>query len=105
MSLLIQIGIACLLGTVAFTVWAGLQASAHGGQTMRDSIIESWTNIAIGFAINYVANLLILPLAGLPVSASGAFWIGAIFTGISVARSFALRRWFNLKMLRKQSHK
>ena len=100
MSTLIWLGLASLLFTAGFTLWAAAVESSHGGQTMRHSIMECWANIAIGFGINYAANLFVLPLAGLPVSAGGAFWIGAIFTGISVMRSFILRRWFNKKMIK-----
>ena len=32
---------------------------------------------------------------GLAVTAGDAFWIGVIFTAISLARSYVLRRWFN----------
>jgi hypothetical protein len=41
----------------------------------------------------------VLPLAGFHISAGGAFWIGVIFTAISVLRSFVIRRWFNIKMI------
>ena len=64
-------------------------------QTRTGSFVEAWANIAVGFGINYAANLAVLPLFGLPVTASDAFWIGVIFTGISLARSYVLRRWFN----------
>jgi hypothetical protein len=99
MSNLILIGLICAVITIVFTVWAAFSESQHGGQSMRDSITETWTNIAIGFGINYIANLLVLPLAGFHISAGGAFWIGVIFTAISVLRSFVIRRWFNIKML------
>jgi hypothetical protein len=64
-------------------------------QTRFGSFVESWANIAIGFAINFTANLLILPLFGLPVTPGDAFGIGLVFTGISLARSYLLRRCFN----------
>ncbi len=99
--MLITLGLASIAFTVAFTVWAAFTESRHGGQSMRDSIAETWTNIAIGFAINYAMNMAILPMAGLPVSAGGAFWIGAIFTGVSVLRAFVLRRAFNRRMVRR----
>jgi hypothetical protein len=89
------IGIASILFVALFTVWAGIRSSLHGGQTMRGSICEAWANILIGFGINFAANLIVLPLAGLPVTAAGAFWIGCIFTAISIVRSFGLRRVFN----------
>lgn len=64
-------------------------------QTRMGSFAEAWANIAIGFAINFTANLLILPLFGFNVTGSQAFGIGVIFTGISLVRSYILRRWFN----------
>jgi hypothetical protein len=64
-------------------------------QTRLGSFIESWANVAIGFAINWCANMLILPLFGFHVTGAQAFGIGVIFTVISVVRSYALRRVFN----------
>lgn len=64
-------------------------------QTKLGSFAEAWANIAIGFAINWTANMLVLPHFGFDVSASQAFWIGVVFTGISLIRSYILRRWFN----------
>jgi hypothetical protein len=57
---------------------------------------EAWANIAIGFTINYCANLLILPLFGFKsLTPRTNFIIGLIYTGISLVRSYVLRRWFN----------
>lgn len=64
-------------------------------QTQLGSFVEAWANIFVGFSINYAGNMLILPLFGLNVTYGNAFWIGVIFTGISLARSYVLRRWFN----------
>ena len=64
-------------------------------QTKLGSLAEAWANIAVGFAINWCANMTILPLFGFRVSGGAAFEIGLIFTVISLARSYALRRWFN----------
>ena len=64
-------------------------------QTKLGSFVEAWANIAVGFGINFTANLLVLPLFGLAVTASDAFGIGVIFTVISLVRSYVLRRWFN----------
>lgn len=72
--------------------------SVRGGvmsQTRLGSFVESWANIGIGFAINWSANMLVLPLFGFAVTGGQAFGIGVIFTGISLARSYCLRRWFN----------
>ena len=59
------------------------------------SFYEAKANVLIGFAINWVANLVILPLYGFPVSGRQAFSMGLLYTGISLARSYALRRAFN----------
>jgi hypothetical protein len=64
-------------------------------QTRLGSLIEALMNVVIGFSINYVANLLIFPLFGMHISLSDNFWMGMIYTAISIARSYVIRRWFN----------
>lgn len=64
-------------------------------QSRLASLVEASTNVAIGFAINMGANLLVLPAFGYPVTAADAFGIGLVFTAISVLRSYMLRRAFN----------
>lgn len=66
-------------------------------QSRTGSLIEALTNTAIGFGINYAANLLIFPLFGMHISLANNFLLGFIYTGISIARSFCLRRLFNAK--------
>jgi predicted DNA-binding transcriptional regulator AlpA len=74
------------------------------GQSKKGSMAEAWMNIAIGFTINYIANLCIFPLFGFHISLEANFLMGVIYTGISLARSYVLRRWFNKLTLRKASH-
>jgi hypothetical protein len=65
-------------------------------QTKLGSIAEAWANIAVGFGINFTANLFILPLFGFKgLTVRNNFIIGLIYTVISLARSYVLRRWFN----------
>jgi uncharacterized membrane protein (DUF485 family) len=64
-------------------------------QTKLGSFTEAWANIAVGFGINFAANLVVLPWFGHDVTAGDAFGIGIVFTAISLARSYVLRRWFN----------
>lgn len=64
-------------------------------QTKTGSLAEALANIAVGFGINWTANMLVLPMFGFDVTAADAFGIGLVFTAISLARSYALRRWFN----------
>ena len=67
-------------------------------QTRLGSLIEAFMNVAIGFAINFVANMLILPLVGFHITPGQNLFIGVLYTVISVARSYVIRRWFNAKL-------
>lgn len=65
-------------------------------QTRTASFAEAWVNIAIGFIINWTCNMVFLPLFGFDtLTAVKAFWIGCVFTGVSLVRQYILRRWFN----------
>lgn len=64
-------------------------------QTKLGSWLEAWANIFVGFGINFIANLIVLPAFGMPISAVTAFHVGLVFTGISLARTYLLRRAFN----------
>lgn len=70
-------------------------------QTRRDqpwhmSLIEAITNVSVGFIISLVATFTVLPMFGYDVGTYEGFWITCIFTGISIIRSYTLRRLFNL---------
>ena len=69
------------------------------GQKKSHSALEAIFNTVIGFGISMVANLIVLPIFGYKVGVSQAFWIGIIFTLISIVRSYVLRRLFNRIML------
>lgn len=65
-------------------------------QTHFGSFVESLANIAIGFSVNFTANMLILPLFGFHTLTLGKnFVIGLLYTVISLVRSFVIRRYFN----------
>jgi hypothetical protein len=65
-------------------------------QTKSGSFVEALANLAVGFSINWTCNMLILPLFGFQsLTAGKAFGIGLAFTGVSLARQYVLRRWFN----------
>jgi hypothetical protein len=69
-------------------------------QTRLSSFIEAWINVALGFGINFCANLLILPLFGFHITLSENFVMGLLYTVISVVRSYCVRRWFNARIKR-----
>lgn len=64
-------------------------------QTKLGSFYEACINVAIGFGINFAANLVILPLFGFNITLADNFYIGLLYTVVSVARSYVVRRWFD----------
>lgn len=65
-------------------------------QTRKGSAAEALTNILIGFPINFLCNIVILPFTwdNEHVIRSG-FITGAVFTVVSFVRQVYIRRWFN----------
>ena len=64
-------------------------------QSRLNSAFEAVTNVAIGYLVSVLANVLILPLFGYNVTIADSFAIGLAFTAVSLVRSYALRRAFN----------
>ncbi|WP_045859569.1 DUF7220 family protein [Teredinibacter purpureus] len=67
-------------------------------QTKLGSLIESLINIAIGFSINFTANLTLFPIFGWEISIAQNIGLGACYTAISIVRSYCIRRWFNARL-------
>ena len=70
-------------------------------QTKKQSLIESITNVAIGYIVAVISNAAILPLFGVNLAFSDSMLIAVWFTVISVIRGYAVRRWFNKRGLKK----
>lgn len=58
------------------------------------SLVESITNVVVGYGVAVLTQLLVFPWFGLPAHVDDALAIGAIFTAVSITRSFGLRRLF-----------
>lgn len=67
-------------------------------QTRTSSLIESLINTLIGYGVALASQILIFPLFEMHVALSTNLWIGAWFTGISLVRSYIIRRWFNARL-------
>ena len=67
-------------------------------QSKISSLIEAWANIAIGFIVAILSQLLVFPMFGINIPLSSNLWIGAWFTAISLVRSYIIRRWFNARI-------
>ena len=70
-------------------------------QSKRMSLLESLINVAVGYGVAVSAQILVFPLFGLEVALADNLVIGAIFTGISIVRSYTLRRVFEEIRVRK----
>ena len=66
-------------------------------QTKTQSLVESVTNVVIGYFVALLSQLLVFPMFGIHVSFGDNIAIGLWFTAISVIRSYVVRRWFNKK--------
>ena len=64
-------------------------------QTRLQSLVESCLNVLVGYLVALATQLIVFPLLDIPVRLDQNLLIGAIFTVVSLARSYALRRAFN----------
>lgn len=65
------------------------------GQKRRHSLAEAVTNVAVGYMVALLSQVVIFPLYGIHVPLKTNIVIGAWFTVVSVVRSYALRRAYN----------
>lgn len=64
-------------------------------QSRTMSLIEAIANVIIGYGVAVATQAVVFPLFGLHASLDQNLAIGLIFTVVSLARSYALRRMFN----------
>jgi hypothetical protein len=70
------------------------------GQSVRHSWFEAVANVAVGFCIGLASNILVMPCFGVKIDLVQSAYSSVVFTFISLARSFAMRRLFNWLHLR-----
>lgn len=93
------LGIASMLFVVWFTWHQYTSADPGvGAQTRRESLVEAWVNIVIGFSLNFIVNIPMIPLMAdqahhIPLMNN--WWGGWVFTTISILRSYGIRRFCN----------
>ncbi len=63
-------------------------------QSRLMSLVEAVANVLVGYGVAVVTQMLIFPIFGLHTTLAQNLKMGAIFTAVSIARSFALRRVF-----------
>src|SRR3990167_2063414 len=65
-------------------------------QPRYQSALESVANVAIGYGVALLSQLIVFPLMGIMVTLRENVVIGVIFTVVSLVRSYFVRRLFNL---------
>lgn len=63
-------------------------------QTRLMSFTEAVTNVLVGYGLGVLTQVLVFPLFAIEVSIAETLEIGLVFTTVSIARSYALRRLF-----------
>jgi hypothetical protein len=63
-------------------------------QSRTISFVEAVTNVVVGFLLAVLTQIAVFPVLGLRGSIGDNLLLGAIFTTVSIVRSFTLRRLF-----------
>ena len=65
------------------------------------SLAEAIANVVAGYIIALITQLLLFPVLGLHLETPQNVFIAAVFTAVSLIRSFVLRRTFEALRVRK----
>ena len=63
-------------------------------QSRKMSLVESLTNVLVGYGVAVATQWAVFPLFGLHTTLHENLVIGLIFTVVSIIRSYVLRRAF-----------
>ena len=63
-------------------------------QSRLMSLVEFVANVIVGYGVAVVTQILIFPIFGLHTTLAQNLKMGAVFTVVSIARSYVLRRLF-----------
>ena len=63
-------------------------------QTRTMSLVEATTNVIVGYAPAVITQILVFPAFGLNATLAQNLKLGLVFTVVSIARGYALRRLF-----------
>jgi hypothetical protein len=63
-------------------------------QSRRLSLIEAATNVAVGYVLAVITQILVFPWFGIHPSLGENLALGSVFTTVSLIRGYALRRLF-----------
>ena len=69
-------------------------------QSRLMSLVESLANVLVGYGVAVITQVVVFPMFGLAVTIAENLLIGLVFTGVSLVRSYALRRSFEALRVR-----
>lgn len=64
-------------------------------QSKKQSLTETVISTFIGLAVSLITQIVVFPLYGMEVSFNQNIQITIIFTFVSIARGYLVRRYFN----------
>ena len=70
-------------------------------QSRLMSLIEAIANVLVGYCVAVLTQMLVFPFFGLHTTLAQNLQMGAVFTIVSIARSFILRRLFEAVRVRR----
>ena len=73
-------------------------------QSRAMSLAEAIANVVVGYGIAVVTQVVVFPRFGLETTLRENMALGAVFTGVSLIRSFTLRRLFEAIRFRRTRH-
>ena len=72
-------------------------------QSRAMSLVEAVANVVVGYGVAVVTQILIFPIFGLHTTLAQNLKMGAVFTVVSIGRSYLLRRVFEAIRTRKST--
>ena len=70
-------------------------------QSRAMSLVEAVANVIVGYGIAVATQIVVLPRFGFRPSLGENLSIGGVFVGVSLVRSYALRRLFETLRMRR----
>ena len=64
-------------------------------QSRWESFVEVNASTTLGFLVSWAATPAVFWMFGVPSTGAKNFGITVVFTGLSLARGWVVRRWFN----------
>lgn len=68
--------------------------SVRSAQTRMGSLVEAATNVVVGYLLALVTQALVFPRFGIATTLAQDSALAGVFTLVSLARSYGLRRLF-----------